>query len=280
MPLLRRATGTPGTADPIEYGELTHSIYEFDDSQTAILGAPEDTDWSRWGMLNDRKYPRLYFFQKGSNTHLYQFTLGPEGFFYDPNYGYLTLTGVPEVADTSRIGMLSTPNFETFKVDGSRVGTYADPDRDLPVPNNYHVYMLDKPEVQAKKDTDVRKLHQFIWRKDTKEIEANGITNDKFDVEPFPVEANVDWSRWTMNYDSNRYQLMLRAYVMTIFKQGSTTDLFQARFDYLPGTNNEKSAYQYSGTAELKGAPEGISYDKFATVFDGVRTHFYFLQLD
>lgn len=289
MPSLRRATGVPAVADSIDYGTLTHTEYVFDDSRTDILNAPEDTDWSRWGMLSDRKYMRMYFFQKGSNDKLYQFILGSEGFYYDPGYGYLTITGVPDEADPYRVGMLSTPNFETYKVDGSRIGTFADPERDLPVPNNYHIYMIDKPEVQAARDTEDRRLYQFIWRKDkdeasgkpidTKTMEHNGITNSQFDIAAFPAGVNVDWSRWTMNYDSNRYQLMLKAYVMTLFKQGSTTELYQARFDYLPGTNNEKSAYQYSGTAELKGAPQGIDYNKFATVFDGIKTNIFFLQV-
>lgn len=300
MPSLRRATGIPAVADSIEYGTLTHTEYRFDNTETEILNAPEDTDWTRWGMLSDRKYMRLYFFKQGSNNKLYQFILGPDGFYYDPSYGYLTITGAyhktddildefPEDADPSHIGMLSTPNFETYKVDGSRIGTNQDAERDLPVPNNYHVYMIDKPEVQAARDTEDRRLYQFIWRKDsdestgkgidTKTMEHNGITNNRFDIEAFPAEVNVDWSRWTMNYDSNRYQLMLKAYVMTIFKQGSNTELYQARFDYLPGTNNEKSAYQYSGTAELFGAPEGIDYNKFATVFDGIKTSVFFLKM-
>jgi len=273
MPSLYKAVGVPGTGDTSEKGKLTHSIYQFDDSNTQILWAPEDTDWSRWGMLSDRRYTRLYFFRKGSNHQLYQFIQGPEGFYYDESFGHLSLQDIPEAADPSHIGMLSTPNFEDQKFDGSTLTSFNG--KALPMPNNYHVYMLEKPEVQSQ--SEVRTLHQMIWEKGTQNIESNGITNDKFYIRPFPVDVNVDWTRWSMNYDSNRYQLMLRAYVLSVFKQGSTTELYQARFDNF---DESSSAYQFSGTAELVGAPEGLNYQNFASVFDGVKTSFYFLKFD
>lgn len=276
MPSLHCAIGAAEIGDrTFDNMELTDTTYEFKGDTLDIINAPQDTDWSRWGMLDDRKATRLYFFKQGSNEVIYQFIKDESGFHYNNQYPILNVTEVPESADVSHVGQLSTPNFVEHQ---SFNGNW------LPVPNNYHVYMLDKPELQQ----DAKKLHQFIWARDTTDLKSDGITSALFNILPFE-SAEVDWKRWSINYDSNRYQLALRAYVFSVFEKGSTTKLYQARYNNLADPEaaynqypeigeDTTAAYQFSGTAELINAPEGLNYDNFATVFDGVRTNFYFLM--
>jgi hypothetical protein len=72
-----------------------------------ITGAPADTNFARWAMLNDGTTFRLYFFKGSSRDTLYQF--GFDGSSYA--YGYnsipvLTLTNIPADADMGSFAML------------------------------------------------------------------------------------------------------------------------------------------------------------------------------
>eukprot|EP00931_Biecheleriopsis_adriatica_P060924 TRINITY_DN36603_c0_g1_i1.p1 TRINITY_DN36603_c0_g1~~TRINITY_DN36603_c0_g1_i1.p1 ORF type:complete len:750 (+),score=94.88 TRINITY_DN36603_c0_g1_i1:313-2250(+) len=263
---LCRASSKPGTSDASKQGEdLQFSIYKFSEETFDVVNAPEDIDWSRWGMLDDRKSTRLYFFSKDSNTKLYQFIQKGKSFVYDEGAAsYLNFTGLAEEAKSNYIAMLSTPNFEEVN------SFYGKP---LPVPSNYHLFMLNKEDTDHAPGT---MLYQYITSRETKNFEPDGLTSDKFRVGSFPSDA--DWSRWTINYDSNRYQLALRAYVISAFKQGSTTELYQGRFDrYKDGENDVAvSEYRYSGNVKLVGAPDNVDFSSMAAVFDGVQSHYYF----
>lgn len=270
MPSLCRATGVPGTSDNSSKDQdIQHREFSFSDENFAIIDAPENADWRRWGMLDDRKSTRLYCFKQGSNTELFQFLFDGCQFVYDGHSDYSTINidGLSTSADVSHIGMLSTPNFE--EVEGYNNKT-------LPVPNNYHVYMLNTDEAQPADNK--RTLYQYIWERGTSNLEPNGITNDKFTIGAFPDD--IDWSRWSMNYDSNRYQLALRAYVFTAFQQGSNKILYQGRYDNYGSDEHPITEYRYSEQAELIDAPDNIGFDSFATVFDGIQTHIYFLTED
>ncbi|WP_281556878.1 hypothetical protein [Thalassomonas sp. RHCl1] len=245
MPSLNQATKV--------FGE---SIYRFGGDTIEILGAPEDTDWLRWGMLNDRKLTRLYFFKNNSENQIYQFIFLNGAFRYDNTLPVISITGVTKTMNTGSIAMLSTPNFEEVQgVNG----------KDLPVPNNYHVYMQDRD--------DATQINQFIWEKGTENLEHNGITRAKFAINGFPEDT--DWSRWTMTYDSNRYQLSLPAYVYYAFKQGSNTELYHGRYGHKDAQGTD--VYGYEGVLTLEGAPENTDHSGMAMVFDGIDTHLYML---
>lgn len=231
-------------------------VYRFAGDSIPILGAPADTDWQRWGMLNDRKSSRMYFFKAKTDDKIYQFLFDGETYKYDDTIPELTITGITESVSTSSIAMLSTPNFEEVKgVNG----------KDLPVPNNYHIYMQQRDEPEQ--------IHQFIWEKGTENIEANGITRAKFGITGFPKDT--DWQRWAMTYDSNRYQLALEAYVFFAFKQGSDRQIYYGRYGHKDEQNND--VYGYEGVLALVDAPKDTNHSSMAVMFDGVDTHLYML---
>ncbi|WDE00810.1 hypothetical protein [Thalassomonas actiniarum] len=244
------------------------NIYRFGGESIEILDAPADTDWQRWGMLNDRKLSRMYFFKKGSDDKVYQFLHLGGVYRYDASIPELTITYIVDdikngtkedirnQVDTSTISMLSTPNFEEVNgVNGKA----------LPVPNNYHIYMQGVDNQQE--------IHQFIWERGTDRLEANGITRAKFAIIDFPQDT--DWGRWAITYDSNQYQLALEAYVYYAFKQGSNSEIYHGRYGHKDDQGND--VYGYEGILTLEGAPENTDPSSMSVMFDGVDTHLYML---
>ena len=229
-----------------------------------VVNAPEDTNWTKWSMLNDRKSTRLYFFKKDSADTLYPFLFDGNAFTYDVAFPQIKLLDIPEDANTEHIAMLSTPNFE--KVNGVN-------GKELPVPNNYHLYMQQESS-SASLQGNFRFIYQFIWEKNTANLERNGITSDMFKISDFPQDT--DWNRWTMTYDSNRYQLALEAYVLVAFKKNSYTELYQGRYGK---KDNGEASYTYEKTLHLKDVPQALTELGLAMIFDGVQTHFYALSL-
>ncbi|MCK5867266.1 MAG: hypothetical protein KAG14_02620 [Mycoplasmataceae bacterium] len=233
-------------------------IYKFGGDPISILGAPEDTDWQRWSMLNDRKSSRMYFFKGKSDNKIYQFLYDGRAYQYDDSFPVLTLKGITKENNTRSIAMLSTPNFEKVKGVNGKV---------LPVPNNYHVYMQqsDNPEL----------IHQFIWEKATYNLEANGITRDVFGITGFPKDT--DWKRWSMSYDSNHYQLALEAYILYAFKEGSDTEIYYGRYGH---KEQGSDVYGYEGILTLEEAPSNTDHSSMSMMFDGVNKYLYMLTKD
>lgn len=239
---------------------LGEDKYIFSNKSIAVIHAPNDTDWQRWGMLNDRKSSRLYFFKTGCDNQIYQFIFDGDAYKYDDTIPTLTIEGVTSDVDSGRMSMLSTPNFEPWKgVNG----------KDLPVPNNYHIYM--------KKKNNPQEVQQFIWEKGTLNLEPNGITRSVFGIKDFPQDT--DWRRWAMTYDSNHYQLALSAYVFFAFKTGSNTEIYYGRYGekYIE-QGEEKDFYGYKGgMLILEGAPSNTDHSTMAMMFDGIDNHLFML---
>ncbi|NQZ07288.1 MAG: hypothetical protein HRT35_09010 [Algicola sp.] len=249
MPSLNQATKVQGK-----------DVYRFGGDPIPIIDAPDDTDWKRWGMLNDRKSNRLYFFKSDTDNTIYPFLYIDGAYRYDDNIAELTLSGITDNMDTSSISMLCTPNFE--EVEGFRdQGTK----KYLPMPNNYHVYMQQKDKPQT--------IHQILWEEGTRNLKLNGITSDQFDITGFPQDT--DWSRWAITYDSNRYQLAFRSYVFFAFKLGSYTQIYYGRHG--DKDENDVSVYGYKGIIELVGAPADTDHSSMSIMFDGVHAHLYML---
>lgn len=272
------------TADPLRF--------KVTDNNTSIAGAPVDCDWSRWGMLDDRKSARMYCFKKGSPNQMYQFLLTDGAYKFEKDF-LLTIEDLSSGLNTDKIAMLSTPNFEEVVGIKER---QADPEATaplLPIPNNYHVYMQKsgKPDL----------ICQFILKAGTRSFNPNGITRDWFGLKDFP--ADTDWNRWCMTYDSNHYQLSLPAYVFYAFKKGSNSELYFGRYgakgdqayeadgetkyydvySYNPADHpKDKEGDQYYGQPKCGNIKiEGLSQDfqarDLCMVFDGINTHLFLM---
>lgn len=67
-----------------------------------VTGGPADIDWSRWGLLNDDAYDRLYFLPTDGPDAVYQFALNTSTGAFE--YGYesletIDIVGTPAEAD-------------------------------------------------------------------------------------------------------------------------------------------------------------------------------------
>lgn len=264
--------------------------YEVNDVAINIENAPNDCDWSRWGMLDDRKSTRMYCFKQGTIDQLYQFLFDGTSYKFEENFT-LTISGVGDDLNSNKIAMLSTPNFEEVvgikdqEVEGAPF---------LPIPNNYHVYMQGAE--------DRKFLWQFIWMENSKNFKPNGITREWFNVKDFPADS--DWDRWTMTYDSNHYQLSLPAYVYYVFKKGTNNKIYFGRYgakgdkEYEADDGSIKvyDAYSYNsedhpvdvpgdqyygqakcGNIEIIGLADDFNVTDLSVVFDGINTFMYLL---
>lgn len=269
--------------------------YEMNGEVIEIENAPDDCDWSRWGMLDDRRSTRMYCFKQGTNDQLYQFILDGTSYKFEKDFT-LTIIGVGDAQNTDKIAMLSTPNFEEVVgiSDKDDDGNPKDGAPNLPIPQNYHVYM------QSTKDRTF--IDQFVWKEDSMNFNSNGITRAWFNMCAFPEDT--DWDRWTMTYDSNHYQLSLPAYVFYAFKKESNSEIYFGRYgakgdQTYEGENGETKYYdaysydpkahpkdvegdQYYGQAKcgnikIKGLPEDVNVADISVVFDGIMTRMYLL---
>ncbi|NER34095.1 MAG: hypothetical protein F6J93_08640 [Oscillatoria sp. SIO1A7] len=72
-----------------------------------ITGFPDDTDWSRWSMLNDGDDYRIYAFKLGSNSEFYQGAWNGSAYEYGhKSYKVLTLEGTPSNSNLASMAML------------------------------------------------------------------------------------------------------------------------------------------------------------------------------
>jgi len=135
-------------------------------NQFYITGAPDDTDWSRWGILHDGSDYRLYFMKGSTDGTLYQFAYNPNSGDYE--YGYnsinqLRLTNIPADADTDSIAMSNVGNTTT--------GSYYAHMRSMTVPTLIYTFRFNGSSYAYER--------------------SYNITN---------APADTDWSRWAMMY--------------------------------------------------------------------------------
>ncbi|MFC4263649.1 hypothetical protein ACFOWM_12210 [Ferruginibacter yonginensis] len=200
MPSLNQFAYVPGSTNyQWGYGGAIPNI--------PITGAPADTNWTRWAMLNDGTTYRLYFFKGSTNNTLYQFGFDGTSYAYGHNsIPVLTLINIPADADMDSFAMLW---------DGA----------------NYRLYVkrLGFPTT----------LYQAAY--------VPGSTNYQFGYQSIPsiaitgFPANTDWSRWSMLHDGTAY----RIYAMqlgsnTQLLQGSfnaATSTYQYAYNSIPVLN-------------------------------------------
>ena len=157
-----------------------------------VVGAPVDTDWSRWAMLHDGQIYRLYAFRQNTQDRIYQFGFNPGTERYE--WGYqsipeLRLVGMPRTATTRQFAMLH---------DGGM----------------YRLYLQDRNSRTI--------VHQFGFNRGTQHYEYGHRSLPTIRVSGFPADA--DWRRWGMLHDGADYRFYT-------FRQGSGDQIYQAAFD-------------------------------------------------
>jgi len=181
-------TGTTTTPPPaVTVGSLNQAAYVTGTStyrfghnsipNMVIADAPADTDYTRWAMLHDGAFYRLYMFKQNTNDTLYQFGFNILTGQYE--YGHqsipeLKLTNIPDDADTSRFAMLH---------DGT----------------TYRLYFRAKSNIFT--------MYQFGYNPSTQNYEYGRNSIPTLFITGAPVD--VDNSRWAMLHDGSVYRLYL-----------------------------------------------------------------------
>jgi hypothetical protein len=172
-----------------------------------ITGAPADTNFRRFAMLNDGTTYRMYFFRGSTNNQLYQFGFNGSSYAYGYNsIPILTLTNVPGDADTSSFAMLW---------DGT----------------DYRLYVrrLGNPAL----------LYQAAYVPGSTNYQFGYNSIPQIPVTGFPNDA--DFSRWSMLHDGSAYRIYtMRLGSNTQLYQGSfnrPASAYQYAFNSIPVLN-------------------------------------------
>lgn len=192
--------------EPILYEAIfTGGSYQYT-NQYYITGAPDDTDWYRWGIMHDGADYRLYFMKAGTDGTLYQFAYNPGTADYEFGYNSIpqvTLTNIPADADVSSIAM-------------SHVGNLAT--------TGYYAHMKSY-------STDTR-IHTFRFNGSVYAYERS------YNITNAPVDT--DWTRWAMviGQGFSRFYAGKTGDDSTIyqFKYNPTTQAYQWAYDGAIGT--------------------------------------------
>ncbi|NES78279.1 MULTISPECIES: hypothetical protein [unclassified Okeania] len=134
-----------------------------------VVDAPSDANWRRWSMLHDGSDYRMYCFKGSTHDTLYQFGWDGSSYKYGHNsYRVLTISGIPDDADTNSFSMLYGEEY-------------------------YRVYFrqLGNPN----------KLYQFLWDQEAESY----VPGPALPISGFPDDT--DWSRWSMLNDGNDYRI-------------------------------------------------------------------------
>jgi hypothetical protein len=138
-----------------------------------ITGAPGDTNFRRFAMLNDGSDYRLYFFKANTNNTLYQFAWNGSSYAFGHNsIPVITLTNIPADADMSSFAMLH---------DGSAYRLY--------------VRQLGNPKL----------LYQAAYVPGTISYEFGYNSIPHIPVTGFPNDT--DYGRWGMLFDGSAYRI-------------------------------------------------------------------------
>lgn len=251
MKSVKQAVFVPGT-----------TTYQFGVTELAeipITGAPDDMDWDRWSMLHDRELFRMYFFKKDSEDTLYQFAF--DGTSY--KFGYrsipeLKLTQIiptpgDEASNTDTFAMMYTPLYSPLYPSDEH-GEYR---------LFFHRKGLD--------EEGRRWLNQYLWKPGSNDYRLDGSTAVKFEIIDFPEDT--DWTRWSMLYDDEGDTLVLPAYRIYAFKQGSNTEIYHGTFT---GSVYQFSHKQSIPVMTLVDTPEDADLNKnFAMAYDTNKSRYH-----
>lgn len=177
---------------------------------------PADTNWTRWTMLNDGEYYRMYFFKGSSADTIYQAAFNYETTAYEFGYNSipeLKITGAPADADASSFSMLYDGSTSTYRLYLRRLGS---------------------PTV----------LYQFGFNKATGNYEYGYNSIPTLNVTGAPPDT--DWHRWSMLFDGSDYRLYA-------FKVGSNDTFYQ--FAYNRQTNHYEYGYNSIPVLTVTEAP-------------------------
>ena len=166
------AAGPPSSLHQAAYeGGSTYAYGHNSVPNVRIVGAPEDTDYTRWAMVHDGVRYRLYFMKQGELT-LYQFAFNGSAYeFGFDSVAVLEVTGMPPEVDPSSFKMLH---------DGL----------------DYRLFM------RGSEDTSL--LYQAAFNPATVRYEYGFRSIDAIDTEGLPADA--DLTRWAMLFDGAVYR--------------------------------------------------------------------------
>jgi hypothetical protein len=140
----------------------------------SVVGAPKDTDWTRWSIVNDRSVYRLYFMPIGRSDKLYQFGFNPSTNRYE--YGYESMPVIPV------FGLPFNTSVSSFSIlfDGE----------------TYRLYFKSKDNLS---------LYQCAYNENTQRYEFG--FNSIAEILISNVPNDIDLQSWSMLYDGNKYRL-------------------------------------------------------------------------
>lgn len=204
-----------------------------------ITGGPDDTDWTRWAMLNDDGTYRLYFMQEGSDDTLYQFAYNAASQDYEYGFGaaidILGITGAPADADMSSFAMLYS-------------GT------------SYRLYALSA--------TDPLRVHQFVYNPGSQNYEYGlGAAFETIDVTMFP--AATDFSGWGMLWEDEAFRFYG-------FADAAHDAVAQGAYNSVSG--DYEYGFDSIPEIDIVGFPADTNTDDFAMLHDGEDFRLYMLR--
>jgi hypothetical protein len=203
----------------------------------AIRNMPSDTNWTRWTMLNDGEYYRMYFFKGSTANTLYQAAFNPATSSYEFGYNSipeLLITGAPPDADASSLSMLYDGSTSTYRLYLRRLGS---------------------PTV----------LYQFGFNRETNHYEYGYNSIPTLNVTGAPPDT--DWHRWSMLFDGSNYRLYA-------FKVGSTDTFYQFAFNRQ--TNHYEYGYDSIPVLTLIDTPANSNLTSMSMLFGQGDYRFYF----
>ena len=198
--------------------------------QFYITGAPDDTDWNRWGMLHDGSTYRLYFMKEGATDTLYQFAYNASSADYEYGSNSITpikLTNIPADADTS-----------SFAMSNSKTG----------VSGSYYAHMKSK--------TNDALIYTFRFNGSVYAYERS------YKITKAP--ADTDWSRWAMLYGQSASRFYAGKTgddsVIYQFKYNPTTQSYEWGYNGAVGTIAVSNMPTDSETADFSMLNNGSQY--------------------
>ncbi len=246
------STGDESSSSTGQMGDGTHQLYQgvFNGAQYEygfgnaieildITGGPDDTDWSRWAMLNGNGSYRLYFMREGGDDTIYQFVYNPVTEDYEFGLGAaideLGITGAPADADFSSFAML---------------------------------YGQDEFRLYAQSISDPLRVHQFAYNSATQSYEYgfDGAIPE-IDVTMFP--AATDFSGWGMLWENDVYRFYA-------FSDSNHDAVAQGAYNSSAG--DYQFGFDSIPVIDIIGFPADTNTDDFAMLHDGDDFRLYMMR--